>query len=60
MSKIIVYLFVIPFVFWALDGVSIKNIFKKNRIYQAWLLYFFIAVSLSYIVVQFLYDFIYF
>lgn len=59
MYKPIVYLVVMPFVFWALDSVSIKNIFKKNRIYQARLFYLFLTMALSYLVVQFLYDFMY-
>ena len=59
MYRPIIYLFVMSFVFWALDSVSIKNIFKKNRIYQARLLYLFLAMALSYLVVQFLFDFMY-
>lgn len=52
------YLLIMPLVFWAFDSVSIKNIFKTNRIYQSRLLYLFLVIALSYLVVQFLYDFI--
>lgn len=59
MYKPIVYLCIMPLVFWALDSVSIKNIFKKNRIYQSRLFYLFLVMALSYLVVQFLFDFMY-
>ena len=58
MYKSIMYLLIMPLVFWAFDSVSIKNIFKTNRIYQSRLLYLFLVIALSYLVVQFLYDFI--
>lgn len=59
MSKLILYIFVIPFIIWALDSVNINVIFKlgKHTNYQARVLYMTIIFSLSYLVVSFLYDF---
>ena len=59
MSKLILYIFVIPFIIWALDSININVIFKlgKHSNYQARVLYMAILFSLSYLVVSFLYDF---
>ena len=42
---------------WALDSINITNLFKKDRYYASRVLYLMISVSLSYLVVNFLYDF---
>ena len=55
--KAILYIFITPFVIWALDSINIQNIFKKNRYYQARLLYLLITLGLTYLTVNFLYDF---
>ncbi|HHU54993.1 MAG TPA: DUF1146 domain-containing protein [Mollicutes bacterium] len=55
--KSLLYIFVTPLVIWALDGVNINAIFKKNKIYQASILYIMICLSLSYLVVNFFMDF---
>lgn len=59
MSKLLIYVFVIPFVVWGMDSVNINVIFKlsKNTNYQARILYMAIIFSLSYLVSNFLYDF---
>ena len=55
--KTILYIVTVPLSIWALDALNIENKFKKNRYYQSRLLYLFISFSLSYLVVNFLYDF---
>lgn len=55
--KTVLYFVVVPFTVWALESINIQNVFKKNRKYQATLLYLIIAISLSYLVVNFFYDF---
>ena len=55
--KTILYIVVLPFSFLALDSININNIFKKNRYYQARILYMFLVMALSYLVVNFFYDF---
>lgn len=57
MLKSILYIVTVILVIWALDSINITNVFKKNRYYQSRLLYLIIAVSLSYLVVNFFYDF---
>lgn len=54
--KILLYIFVTPFVIIALDSVNINQIFKKNKVIGARLLFFFIALALIYILANFLYD----
>lgn len=59
MIKFIIYLFVIPLVIYVMDCVNISIIFKKNKVYQARIFYVFLVFCLSYLVVNFLYDFLY-
>ncbi len=54
--KFLLYLIVTPFVIFALDSININAIFKKNKIFQARLFYFFIAISLIYLVTNFIFD----
>ena len=55
--KTILYLIILPFSILALDSININNVFKKNRYYQSRILYMFLAMALSYLVVNFFYDF---
>lgn len=55
--KVLLYVVVVPLVLWALDSINMNNIFKKNRVYQARLLYLILTICLSYLVVNFFYDF---
>lgn len=55
--KAILYCAVVPIVIWALDSIRIDNIFKKNRYYASRCLYLIITISLSYLVVNFFFDF---
>ena len=54
--KLILYIVILPLSLFALDSLSIENKFKKNRIYQARLLVLFLAMSMSYLLVNFLTD----
>lgn len=54
--KLILYVVILPLSLFALDSLNIENKFKKNRIYQARLLVLFLAMSMSYLVVNFLID----
>lgn len=58
MTKIIIYIFIVPLVIWSCDSLNINSIFKKNREYQARIFYMFLVFGLSYLVVSFLSDFI--
>lgn len=57
MFKLIIYIIIIPLVIWSLDGINISNIFKKNRYYQSRVFYMICVFALSYLVVNFLSDF---
>ena len=54
--KFLLYAFITPLVILALDSLNINQIFKKNKVFQARLFYFFLALSLIYLVTNFIYD----
>ncbi len=54
--KLILYIIVSILVIYAMDSVNINSIFKKNKIRQATLFYFFLGIGLIYIITNFLYD----
>ena len=60
MVKFILYLLVIPIVVWSMDSVNINGIFKRGQsdYYQARVMYMIIVSSLSYLVVNFVNDFL--
>lgn len=55
--KIILYCIVVPLSIWSISSINFNNIFKKNSYYSSRFLYLFLSFSLSYLVVNFLYDF---
>lgn len=57
MEKAILYIMVVPFTIWVLDSTQLNNVFKKNKVVQARILYVMISLALSYLVVNFMYDF---
>ena len=60
MVKLLLYLFIIPLVVYAIDCVNINGIFKKGQsnYYQARVMYIFLVMALSYDIVQFINDFL--
>ncbi len=54
--KYFLYLIVTIVVIWSLDSININTIFKKNKIWQARVFYFFLALSLIYLVTNCIYD----
>ena len=58
MNKFILYLFVLPLVIYTMDSVNFNSIFKKNKVFQARIFYILVMFSLSYLVCNFLYDFL--
>ena len=57
MIKAILYILVFPFTIWAMEGLDLNKLFKQSRVYQARIMYLMIAMSISYLVVNFLHDF---
>lgn len=56
--KYLVYVFSTILVVWAMDCLNINGIFKKNRVMQARVMYFIIALCIIYIISHLLFDFI--
>ena len=58
MIKAILYIFSLVMSIWAMEGLDLNRFFKQSRIYQARLVYLMVAMSISYLVTNFIYDFI--
>ena len=60
MVRLILYVLVIPIVVFSMDSVNINGIFKKGQsnYYQAMIFYMLLVVSISYLVVSFIADFL--
>ena len=56
MGKIALYFLTTILVIISLDSVNINKIFKKKKIFKARLFYFFLAISLIYLVTNFIYE----
>lgn len=54
--KFILYILVGIVTIWSMDSININQIFKKNRVIQARIFYFFLTVSIIYLVTNFFYD----
>ena len=52
-----IYIVTVIITIWSLESLNISGIFKKNRYYSSRVLYLIVAMALSYLVVNFLYDF---
>ena len=59
MLKFFVYILSAIIVIWAMDGVNINFIFKKGKIVQARVFYIVLALVLTYLLANFIYDFVY-
>ena len=59
MVKLLLYVLIIPLVVFAMDSVNINGIFKRGQsnYYQARVFYMFLVIGLSYLVVNFVNDF---
>ena len=59
MVKYAVYLLSTIIVIWSMDGININSIFKKGKIVQARVFYIVLALVLTYLLANFIYDFVY-
>jgi uncharacterized integral membrane protein (TIGR02327 family) len=55
--KTILYIIIVPLSVWIVSALKIEHLFKKNTSMQIIICYVFIAIGISYLVVNFLYDF---
>ena len=56
-AKYFIYILVGILVIWSFDSLNINSLFKKNRVLQARVLYFILALSMTYLVTNFIWDF---
>lgn len=56
--KLLIYCFVLPMTLYALNGVNLNVIFKKNRPLEARLVLMILTFSFSYLITNFILDFI--
>lgn len=56
-AKYFIYLFVTVVVIFAMDSINLNGVFKKNKVLQARILYFLIALALIYLITNFIWDF---
>lgn len=57
MLKFCLYIFSLIIVMYAMDGININAIFKKNQVIKARLCYFIMILCMTYLLANFLYDF---
>jgi uncharacterized integral membrane protein (TIGR02327 family) len=55
--KTILYIIIVPISIWITTSIRLEQIFKKNKIAQITMFYIFISLGISYLVVNFIYDF---
>jgi len=58
MYNLLLYSIILVIVIWVMDGININHIFKKNRVYQARIFYIMMIFSITYLVSNFIIDFI--
>ena len=56
-AKYFIYILVGILVIWSFESLNINSLFKKNRVLQARVLYFMLALSMTYLVTNFIWDF---
>ena len=57
-SKLVIYAIVFLITLWSMEGLNLNSLFKQGKIFQARAIYMLIAISISYLVTSFIYDFI--
>jgi len=55
--KFYLYILIVPLTMWTLVSLNIERYFKRGHINQIKFFYILITIALSYLVVNFLYDF---
>lgn len=58
MTKSFLYAFIFLFTVWSMEGLNLNKLFKQNRVIQARIIYILISISISYLVANFIYDFV--
>ncbi len=58
MLKFLVYVFSGIIVIWSMNSLNINGIFKKNKVVEARVFYMILALVLTYLFANLLYDFV--
>ncbi|MDD4411331.1 MAG: DUF1146 domain-containing protein [Bacilli bacterium] len=53
----ILYILIIPLTIWVISAMRLEKLFKKNQRMQIVIFYVLISLGLSYLVVNFIWDF---
>ena len=57
MIKVYLYTAVLFLTIWALDALDFNRFLKKNKVTQARILYLLVSIIMTYIIVNFIWDF---
>lgn len=55
--KLLLYIIVVPIIIWIMTAIRLEHLFKKNQRMQIVLFYVFVSIGISYLVVNFIYEF---
>ena len=55
--KTLLYIIIVPLTIWIVTSIKLEHLFKKNHTMQIILFYIFMSLGISYLVVNFIYDF---
>lgn len=59
-AKIFLYVLITILSLIGIESINVNNFFKKNRVFQARIFILFITFALSYLVTNFIYDFVHY
>ena len=54
--KLLIYIFSSIIVIWSIESINIAGIFKKNRVYQARIFYFLLALCMIELLTNLIYN----
>lgn len=54
--KLFIYIFSSVIVIWSIESINITGIFKKNRVYQARIFYFLLALCMIELLTNLIYN----
>lgn len=55
-AKLLLYIFSSIIVIWSIESINITGIFKKNRVYQARVFYFLLALCMIELLTNLIYN----
>lgn len=55
--KLYLYILIVPLTIWTMLSLNLEKYFKKNSVTQIRIFYILISFCISYLVVNFIYDF---